>query len=170
MSPPLQLTCLYVVLIFAQSLPNFSFEFQFLVLLLILLLLLLVYIFVIPALISVVLPFAIGSINFFYAEQVSYLQVFSSWMHFCAVRIFAESILRYGLPPSFLVYTLLFSFLVFQSSICFLTEHGLLKGFQACVIAPSVKSEKKVRSILEGLCGNANRQVHKTLCIFYGIE
>ncbi|RWV96113.1 hypothetical protein BHE74_00053164 [Ensete ventricosum] len=31
------------------------------------------------------------------------LQVFSSWMHFCAVRVFAESILRYGLPPSFLV-------------------------------------------------------------------
>lgn len=23
-------------------------------------------------------------------------------MHFCAVRVFAESILRYGLPPSFL--------------------------------------------------------------------
>lgn len=31
------------------------------------------------------------------------LQVFSSWMHFCAVRVFSESILRYGLPPSFLV-------------------------------------------------------------------
>ncbi|KAH1194185.1 V-type proton ATPase subunit C [Glycine soja] len=52
----------------------------------------------------------------------SYGEVFSSWMHFCAVRLFAESILRYGLPPSFL----------------------------ACVLAPSVKSEKKVRSILEG--------------------
>ncbi|KAK7852836.1 v-type proton atpase subunit c, partial [Quercus suber] len=63
----------------------------------------------------------------------SYGDVFSSWMHFCAVRFFAESILRYGLPPSFL----------------------------ACVLAPSVKSEKKVRSILEGLCDSANRQVHK---------
>lgn len=31
------------------------------------------------------------------------LKVFSSWMHFCAVRLFSESILRYGLPPSFLV-------------------------------------------------------------------
>jgi hypothetical protein len=31
------------------------------------------------------------------------VQVFSSWMHFCAVRVFVESILRYGLPPSFLV-------------------------------------------------------------------
>uniref|UniRef100_A0A2P2KZY5 V-type proton ATPase subunit C n=1 Tax=Rhizophora mucronata TaxID=61149 RepID=A0A2P2KZY5_RHIMU len=58
----------------------------------------------------------------------SYGEVFSSWMHFCAVRVFAESILRYGLPPSFL----------------------------ACVLAPSVKSEKKVRSILEGLCDSAN--------------
>jgi len=36
-------------------------------------------------------------------KQVYDLQVFSSWMHFCAVRVFAESILRYGLPPSFLV-------------------------------------------------------------------
>ncbi|KAA3464194.1 V-type proton ATPase subunit C [Gossypium australe] len=52
----------------------------------------------------------------------SYGEVFSSWMHFCAVRVFAESILRYGLPPSFL----------------------------ACVLSPSVKGEKKVRSILEG--------------------
>ncbi|KAL9331171.1 hypothetical protein ACSQ67_000781 [Phaseolus vulgaris] len=60
----------------------------------------------------------------------SYGEVFSSWMHFCAVRLFAESILRYGLPPSFL----------------------------ACVLAPSVKSEKKVRSILEALSDSTNRQ------------
>ncbi|KAF7819357.1 V-type proton ATPase subunit C [Senna tora] len=52
----------------------------------------------------------------------SYGEVFSSWMHFCAVRVFVESILRYGLPPSFL----------------------------AAVLSPSTKSEKKVRSILEG--------------------
>ncbi|XP_057459780.1 V-type proton ATPase subunit C-like [Actinidia eriantha] len=58
----------------------------------------------------------------------SYGEVFSSWMHFCAVRVFAESILRYGLPPSFL----------------------------SVVLAPSTKSEKKVRSILEELCGSAN--------------
>ncbi|KAJ1704761.1 hypothetical protein LUZ63_004540 [Rhynchospora breviuscula] len=56
----------------------------------------------------------------------SYGEVFSAWMHFCAVRVFAESILRYGLPPSFL----------------------------SAVISPSTKSEKKVRSILEELCGN----------------
>ncbi|KAF9666161.1 hypothetical protein SADUNF_Sadunf16G0200000 [Salix dunnii] len=42
-------------------------------------------------------------------------EVFSSWMHFCAIRVFAESILRHGLPPSFL----------------------------ACVLSPSMKSEKK---------------------------
>ncbi|PPS19284.1 hypothetical protein GOBAR_AA01271 [Gossypium barbadense] len=63
----------------------------------------------------------------------SYGEVFSSWMHFCAVRVFAESILRYGLPPS--------------------------PSFLACVLSPSVKGEKKVRSILEGLCDSANRQV-----------
>ncbi|KAL7152746.1 hypothetical protein ABFS83_04G118900 [Erythranthe nasuta] len=58
----------------------------------------------------------------------SYGEVFSSWMHFCAVRVFSESILRYGLPPSFL----------------------------SVVLAPSLKSEKKVRSILEGLCTSSN--------------
>ncbi|OIW03372.1 hypothetical protein TanjilG_29357 [Lupinus angustifolius] len=60
----------------------------------------------------------------------SYGEVFSSWMHFSAVRLFTESILRYGLPPSFL----------------------------ASVLAPSVKAEKKVRSILEGLSDSTNRQ------------
>ncbi|RZC23702.1 V-type proton ATPase subunit C isoform B [Glycine soja] len=64
----------------------------------------------------------------------SYGEVFSSWMHFCAVRVFTESILRYGLPPSFL----------------------------ACVLAPSVKAEKKVRSILEGLSGSSNSAYWKT--------
>ncbi|KAG6413207.1 hypothetical protein SASPL_125914 [Salvia splendens] len=59
----------------------------------------------------------------------SYGEVFSSWMHFCAVRVFSESILRYGLPPSFL----------------------------SVVLSPSVKNEKKVRSILEGLCSSSNR-------------
>ncbi|CAL1391349.1 unnamed protein product [Linum trigynum] len=64
----------------------------------------------------------------------SYGEVFSSWMHFCAVRIFAESILRYGLPPSFL----------------------------SCVVAPATKSEKKVRSILEGLSDAANSTFWKS--------
>ncbi|KAJ7971765.1 V-type proton ATPase subunit C [Quillaja saponaria] len=64
----------------------------------------------------------------------SYGEVFSSWMHFCAIRVFTESILRYGLPPSFL----------------------------ACVLAPSVKGEKKVRSILEGLSDKSNSTYWKT--------
>lgn len=64
----------------------------------------------------------------------SYGEVFGSWMHFCAVRVFAESILRYGLPPSFL----------------------------SCVLAPSTKSEKKVRSILEGLSDGANSTFWKS--------
>ncbi|KAA8540635.1 hypothetical protein F0562_024446 [Nyssa sinensis] len=64
----------------------------------------------------------------------SYGEVFSSWMHFCAVRVFVESILRYGLPPSFL----------------------------SVVLAPSVKSEKKVRSILEELCDSTNSTYWKS--------
>ncbi|BBN09446.1 V-type H+-transporting ATPase subunit C [Marchantia polymorpha subsp. ruderalis] len=53
----------------------------------------------------------------------SYGEVFSAWMHICAVRIFTESILRYGLPPAFL----------------------------AAVLAPSSKNEKKVRVALDNL-------------------
>lgn len=64
----------------------------------------------------------------------SYGEVFISWMHFCAVRVFAESILRYGLPPYFL----------------------------SAVLSPPVKSEKKVRSILEGLCDSSNSIYWKT--------
>jgi hypothetical protein len=29
-------------------------------------------------------------------------QAFSAWIHICAIRLFVESILRYGLPPQFL--------------------------------------------------------------------
>ncbi|KAH8959943.1 hypothetical protein BDL97_06G103700 [Sphagnum fallax] len=58
----------------------------------------------------------------------SYGEVFSSWMHICAIRIFTESILRYGLPPQFL----------------------------AAVLAPSAKNEKKVRTTLENLCDGRN--------------
>ncbi|PSC71138.1 V-type proton ATPase subunit C [Micractinium conductrix] len=32
----------------------------------------------------------------------SYGEAFSSWIHVCTVRLFVESILRYGLPPQFL--------------------------------------------------------------------
>eukprot|EP00246_Nothoceros_aenigmaticus_P001157 TRINITY_DN1153_c0_g1_i1.p1 TRINITY_DN1153_c0_g1~~TRINITY_DN1153_c0_g1_i1.p1 ORF type:complete len:378 (-),score=57.65 TRINITY_DN1153_c0_g1_i1:296-1429(-) len=58
----------------------------------------------------------------------SYGEVFSSWMHLSAVRLFAESILRYGLPPKFL----------------------------AAVIAPTPKVEKKLRAVLDKLAGTAN--------------
>lgn len=58
----------------------------------------------------------------------SYGEVFSAWMHLCAIRLFAESILRYGLPPCFL----------------------------AAVLAPPLKSEKKVRSILDRLAVGKN--------------
>ncbi|KMZ65420.1 V-type proton ATPase subunit C [Zostera marina] len=64
----------------------------------------------------------------------SYGEVFSSWMHFCAVRIFTESIMRYGLPPSFL----------------------------AVVASPPLKSEKKVRSVLESFCDDANSSFWKS--------
>jgi V-type H+-transporting ATPase subunit C len=30
------------------------------------------------------------------------VQAFSAWIHVCAIRLFVESILRYGLPPRFL--------------------------------------------------------------------
>ena len=33
---------------------------------------------------------------------LSLAQAFSAWIHVCAVRLFVESILRYGLPPKFL--------------------------------------------------------------------
>lgn len=57
-----------------------------------------------------------------------YGEVFSAWMHVCAIRLFTESILRYGLPPK----------------------------FQAAVLAPTSRNEKKVRSILEKLSSGAN--------------
>ena len=38
-----------------------------------------------------------------HSEQAKLLlQAFSAWIHICAVRLFVESILRYGLPPKFL--------------------------------------------------------------------
>eukprot|EP00891_Asterochloris_glomerata_P009355 jgi/Astpho2/9355/Aster-07293 len=37
-----------------------------------------------------------------YGEAKLLLQAFSAWIHICAVRLFVESILRYGLPPKFL--------------------------------------------------------------------
>ncbi|CAK9877154.1 unnamed protein product [Sphagnum jensenii] len=64
----------------------------------------------------------------------SYGEVFSSWMHICAIRVFTESILRYGLPPQFL----------------------------AAVLAPSAKNEKRVRTTLENLCDGRNSAFWKS--------
>ncbi|THG04440.1 hypothetical protein TEA_003288 [Camellia sinensis var. sinensis] len=60
-----------------------------------------------------------------------------------AISSMKESILRYGLPPSFL----------------------LVKPYPSLlsiVLAPSVKSEKKARSILEELCDSANSTYWKS--------
>ncbi len=35
-------------------------------------------------------------------QCLSVSQAFSAWIHVCAIRLFVESILRYGLPPQFL--------------------------------------------------------------------
>ena len=48
----------------------------------------------------------------------------------------------------------------------FFPKHWLPGLFQACVLSPSLKGEKKVRSILDGLGDSSNRQVY-TLKIFY---
>ncbi|KAJ7524212.1 hypothetical protein O6H91_18G082800 [Diphasiastrum complanatum] len=64
----------------------------------------------------------------------SYGEVFSSWMHVCVIRLFTESILRYGLPPAFL----------------------------AAVLAPSIKNEKKIRAVLENLSGGGNSAFWKS--------
>lgn len=34
--------------------------------------------------------------------RTAFGEAFSSWIHICAVRLFVESVLRYGLPPKFL--------------------------------------------------------------------
>lgn len=34
--------------------------------------------------------------------KTSFGEAFASWIHICAVRLFVESVLRYGLPPKFL--------------------------------------------------------------------
>lgn len=57
--------------------------------------------------------------------QTSYGEVFSAWVHICAVRLFVESILRYGLPPC----------------------------FQASVMKPHKKLEKKLRAVLSNTFG-----------------
>ena len=58
--------------------------------------------------------------------RACYRNVISDWIHVCAIRIFVESVLRYGLPPNFL----------------------------ACIIKPHKKSEIKLRWILRDWLGH----------------
>ena len=53
-------------------------------------------------------------------------QAFSAWIHICAVRLFVESILRYGLPPKFL----------------------------AALMKPNQKTAPKLRKLLASLFGS----------------
>ncbi|CAI5501367.1 unnamed protein product [Closterium sp. Naga37s-1] len=62
--------------------------------------------------------------------HVGYGEVFASWMHIAVIRLFAESILRYGLPPAFL----------------------------PALMTPSQRSEKRLRSILETLSNTDNSE------------
>ncbi|CAI5520865.1 unnamed protein product [Closterium sp. Naga37s-1] len=62
--------------------------------------------------------------------HVGYGEVFASWMHIAVIRLFAESILRYGLPPAFL----------------------------PALMNPSQRSEKRLRSILETLSNTDNSE------------
>ena len=55
------------------------------------------------------------------------VQAFSCWLHTVVIRIFVESILRYGLPPA----------------------------FQAAVIKPSDKGEAKLRAVLADTFGTS---------------
>lgn len=57
--------------------------------------------------------------------QTAYGECFSCWMHISVIRLFVESVLRYGLPPQ----------------------------FQAVVAKPSEKSEPKLRRVLQNLFG-----------------
>ncbi|CAI5932668.1 unnamed protein product [Closterium sp. NIES-64] len=71
--------------------------------------------------------------------HVGYGEVFASWMHIAVIRLFAESILRYGLPPAFLVSPAIATFL-------------------PALMTPSQRSEKRLRSILETLSNTDNSE------------
>ena len=67
--------------------------------------------------------------------QTSYGEVFGAWVHVCAIRLFVESILRYGLPPS----------------------------FQACVMKPQKRSEKNYAASWPTLLGRARVLIGATV-------
>ena len=53
----------------------------------------------------------------------AHAQAFSAWIHICAVRLFCESVLRYGVPPKFL----------------------------ATLVQPRAKQEQKLRKLLANM-------------------
>ena len=71
-------------------------------------------------------------------------------MHFCAVRVFAESILRYGLPPSFLVNIHLMFSMKFLWSICFSLSIGFRDHFRLVFYLLPWKARRKfVQSLMD---------------------
>ncbi|KAL7748846.1 Vacuolar ATP synthase subunit C [Sorochytrium milnesiophthora] len=58
--------------------------------------------------------------------KTNFGEVFSSWIHIKALRVFVESILRYGLPPDFM----------------------------SCLIRPKSKQDKKARDVLNQMYGS----------------
>lgn len=60
--------------------------------------------------------------------KTNFSETFEAWIHLKAIRIFVESILRYGLPPNFL----------------------------SVILVPNMKNEKKLRTVLQKAYGKDN--------------
>ncbi|CAD7695825.1 unnamed protein product [Ostreobium quekettii] len=67
--------------------------------------------------------------------QTAYGEAVSAWIHICVIRLFVESILRYGLPPSFV----------------------------AGIVQPEEKKIKKLQQLLEATFGDASELVLRLL-------
>lgn len=71
--------------------------------------------------------------------SANFSEVFSAWIHLKALRVYVESVLRYGLPPDFM----------------------------SATIKPKYKMEKKIREILNAqygkLGGTLGRDAHKDI-------
>jgi len=66
-------------------------------------------------------------------SSTAYGEAFSAWIHICAIRLFTESILRYGLPPKFL----------------------------GCLLKPNPKQTTKLRKLLGSMFGsNGTKQFY----------
>ncbi|CAG8716814.1 11889_t:CDS:2, partial [Acaulospora colombiana] len=67
-------------------------------------------------------------------KSANFGEVFSSWIHLKALRVYVESVLRYGLPPDFM----------------------------SAIIKPKPKMEKKIREILNVQYGKLGGVFTKT--------